>query len=59
MEEKLVQSASKKWINCIWKHSEDCIWSRKCYKIVSLDLSKQQALDDDPKALQKLTLLKI
>ena len=26
----------------------------KCYKLISIDLSKEQKLDDDPKAIQQI-----
>ena len=27
---------------------------KKCYKMIAIDLSKQQALDSDPKAIQQM-----
>ena len=32
----------------------DYDYFKNCYKIVAIDLSKQQALDDNPKAIQKI-----
>ena len=32
----------------------DYDYFKNCYKIVAIDLSKQQALEDDPKAIQKI-----
>ena len=33
--------------------------SQNHYKMIAIDLSKQQALDADPKAIQKLILLEM
>ena len=33
--------------------------SKNHYKMIAIDLSKQQALDADPKAIQKLILLEM
>ena len=35
---------------CLW----DYIYFKKYYKIIPVDLSKQQALDADPKAIQQI-----
>ena len=32
----------------------DYDYFKNCYKIVAIDLSKQQVLDDNPKAIQKI-----
>ena len=37
----------------------DYPYFKKCYKIIAKDLSKQQKLNADPKAIQKLILLEI
>ena len=37
----------------------DCAYFKKYYKMIAIDLSKQKALDADPKAIQKLVLLEI
>ena len=37
----------------------DCNYFIKNYKMITIHLSKQQALDADPKAIQKLILLEI
>ena len=34
----------------------DYIYFKKYYKIIAIDLNKQQALDADPKAIQKINL---
>ena len=31
----------------------DCQYFNKCYKMIAIDLSKQQAFDADPKAIQQ------
>ena len=31
-----------------------CLFQKKNYKIIAIDLSKQQALDVDPKAIQQI-----
>ena len=33
----------------------DYIYSKKYYKMIAIDLSKQQAIDADPKAIQHFT----
>ena len=35
----------------------DYHFSRKNYKMISIDLSKQQALDADPKAIQQINFI--
>ena len=44
-------------------YSTDCLldynYFNKHYKMISIDLSKQQALDAEPKATKKLILLEI
>ena len=37
----------------------DCNYFKNCYKRIVIDLSKQEALDADLKAMQKLILLEI
>ena len=37
----------------------DYPYFKKCYKLIAINLSKQQKLDADPKAYNKLTLLEI
>ena len=32
----------------------DYTYSKKCYKMIAVDLGKQQALDADPKAIQQI-----
>ena len=32
----------------------DYTYLKKCYKMIAIDLSKQQALDADPKAIQQI-----
>ena len=32
----------------------DCIYFKNYYKMIAIDLSKQQALDGDPKAIQEI-----
>ena len=32
----------------------DYVYFKKCYKVLAIDLSKQQALDADPKASQQI-----
>ena len=32
----------------------DYIYFKKCYKMIAIDLSKQQALDADPRAIQQI-----
>ena len=32
----------------------DCIYFKNYYKMIGIDLSKQQALDKDPKAIQQI-----
>ena len=34
----------------------DYTYFKKCYKIIEIDLSKQQALDADPRAIQQINL---
>ena len=33
---------------------KDYNYFKKCYKMITIDLSKQQALDSDPKAIQQM-----
>ena len=33
----------------------DYNYFKKCYKMIAIDLSKQQALDSDPRAIQRIT----
>ena len=40
---------------CLQDHNS----SKNHYKMIAIDLSKQQALDADPKAIQKLILLEM
>ena len=69
MEESLLWLASKKWYENIQNHSKDCNWSRNDYKIdclldypylkiyykmIAMDICKQQALDLNPKAIQQI-----
>ena len=37
-------------------YTTDCLldYFRNCYKIMAIDLSKQQALDTDPRAIQQI-----
>ena len=53
--EKLFWSISKKWQSNIRKYYKNCYRSRKWLHnwLISADLSKQQALDTDPKAIQQ------
>ena len=37
----------------------DYSYFKNCYKIIAIDLSKQQALDADAKAIQQINLLQI
>ena len=37
----------------------DYLYFREHYKLIAIDLSKKQALDTDPKAIQQLILLEI
>ena len=68
---KLFWSTNKKWSNNIWQHLKDCNLSRNDYTIgclpdynyfkehymlIAIDLSKQQKLDADPKAMQQTNL---
>ena len=39
--------------DCITGCLLDYICFKKCYKMIAIDLSKQQALDADPKAMQQ------
>ena len=34
----------------------DYTYFKKCYKMIAIDLNKQQALDADPKAIQQINL---
>ena len=61
-------SASKKYQSNIGKHWKKCHWSRRClynwlfrlyllrdiYKMIAMDLSKEQALHAYPKAIQQI-----
>ena len=67
--EKTFLSTSKKWQNNIRKcrkvatsqgddYTTGCLldytYFKSCYKIIAIDLSKQQALDDDSKVIQQI-----
>ena len=53
-------SISKKWSENTWQRSEnyDCLldylYFNKNYSLIAIDLSKQQAGDADPKAIQQI-----
>ena len=69
LTEKTFLISQKKWFNNIWKHSKDstgqgdnyttgCLLDyddfKNCYKMIVVDLGKEQALDVDPKAIQQI-----
>ena len=69
LTEKNFWSASKKWFDNIWKHSKNCNLSKygygtgcllgydgfkNNYKMIAIDLSKQQALNDDTKVIHQI-----
>ena len=37
----------------------DCLYFKENYKLIAIDLSKQQAIDADPEAINSLILQKI
>ena len=69
---KPFSSADKKLFENIWKHSKNCNWPwnestsgslldynhfKKYCIIITIDLSKQQALDADPKAMRQISFI--
>ena len=65
---KLLWSTSKKWYKNMWWHFKNCYWLRrwlhnrfftklclfhKYFKVIAIDLSKQKALDSDPKVIEQ------
>ena len=54
--DNILKIATGQWDNYATGCLLDSPYSRKCYKITTIDLSKQQALDANPKLMQQINL---